>query len=134
MFASRRARRFLFTAFSSSYATADKSVRSGCLCIGSKQSEQDKKVIAIERLHSTKVLQREMVHTSVHTAKVYIYANICVGEPKLTDFELKTEVLDAIKDGEFIAEAMYFGINAGLRAYIDLYPIGSIIVGGQIAK
>lgn len=70
----------------------------------------------------------------VHTAKVFINANLCVGEPKLTDFELKTEVLDALKDGELIAEAMYFGINAGFRAYQDIYPMGSIVLAGQVAR
>lgn len=70
----------------------------------------------------------------VQKAKVFIYANKCFGEPKLTDFELKEEELDPLKDGEFIAEAMYFGINAGLRAYQEIYPIGSIIVAGQVAK
>ena len=70
----------------------------------------------------------------VQKAKVFIYANKCVGEPKLTDFELKEEDLDTLNDGEFIAEAMYFGINAGLRAYQEIYPIGSVIVAGQVAK
>lgn len=70
----------------------------------------------------------------VQRAKVFIYVTKCVGEPKLTDFELSEEELDSVQDGEFLAEAMYFGINAGLRAYQDLYPVGSIIVGGQVAK
>jgi prostaglandin reductase 1 len=67
-------------------------------------------------------------------AKVYLYANKYVGEPKLSDFELTEEILDPLKEGEFLAEALYFPINAGLRAYVDLYPIGSIIVGGQVAR
>lgn len=70
----------------------------------------------------------------VQRAKVFIQAKNCVGEPKLTDFELRDEQLDQVKDGEFIAEAMYFGINAGLRAHQDLYPLGSIIVGAQVAR
>lgn len=70
----------------------------------------------------------------VKFAKVFIYANKCWGEPKLTDFELREEKLDEIKDKEFLAEAMYFGINAGLRAYLNLYTIGTTIVGGQVAK
>lgn len=70
----------------------------------------------------------------VHKAKVFTYAKKCVGEPKLTDFELREEELDPIQDGEFIAKALFFGINAGLRAYQELYPVGSIIVGAQVAK
>lgn len=69
-----------------------------------------------------------------HKAKVFIYANKCVGEPKLTDFEIREEKLDSPSEDEFVAEAMFFGINAGLRAYQELYPVGSIIVGGQVAK
>lgn len=70
----------------------------------------------------------------VHTSTLIILAHKCVGEPKLTDFELKEEVLEALKDGEFIADAMYFGINAGLRAYSDYLNVGQVIVGGQVAR
>lgn len=71
----------------------------------------------------------------VQTAKVFIYVHKRVGEPRLSDFALKEEELDAVKDREFIAEALYFGINAGLREiYQEIYPVGSVIVGGQVAK
>lgn len=70
----------------------------------------------------------------VQKAKVYIFAKVHQGEPKLSDFEMKEEELDPLKDGEALIAAMYFGANAGLRAYQDLYPLGSIIVGGQVAK
>lgn len=70
----------------------------------------------------------------VQKAKVYIFATKHKGEPKLSDFELKEEELDPLKDGEVLIAAMYFGVNAGLRAYQELYPLGSIIVGGQVAK
>jgi NADPH-dependent curcumin reductase CurA len=72
----------------------------------------------------------------VQKAKVFIYAKKCVGEPKLTDFKLIEEELDdpIESNGEFIAEALYFGINAGLRAYQEIFPIGSVIVGAQVAR
>lgn len=70
----------------------------------------------------------------VHTAKVWIYAVKSVGCPKVTDFELKTQELPALKDGEFVAEAMYFGMNAGMRAHQKQFPLGSVISGAQIAK
>lgn len=70
----------------------------------------------------------------VQKAKVFLLANKCIGEPKLSDFELREEDLDPLKDGEFLAEAMYVGINAGLRAYIDIIPRESIIIGGQVAR
>ena len=70
----------------------------------------------------------------VKKAKVFVFANKHKGEPKVSDFELKEEELLPIKDGEILISAMYFGIHAGLRAYAELYPVGSIITGGQVAK
>lgn len=70
----------------------------------------------------------------VKKAKVYVFAAKHKGDPKLSDFELKEEELDPIKDEEILISAMYFGIHAGLRAYQVIQPIGSIIVGGQVAK
>lgn len=67
-------------------------------------------------------------------SKVFNYASKWNGEPKLSDFELTMVHLEPINDGEFLAEAMFFGINAGLRAYSDLLPIGSMIFGAQVAK
>jgi prostaglandin reductase 1 len=67
-------------------------------------------------------------------AKVFIYAKKFVGEPKLSDIQLVEEELETIKDGEILAEALFFGINAGLRAYIDLFHIGSVMVGAQVAR
>lgn len=70
----------------------------------------------------------------VRSAKIWTYAVESVGCPKLTDYELKTEELPALKDGEFIVEAMYFGINAGLRVHQIKFPQGSIIFGAQVGK
>lgn len=67
-------------------------------------------------------------------AKFFVFGTKHKGEPKISDFELKEEELKPIQDGEILIEAKYFGIHAGLRAYQELYPIGSIIVGGQVAK
>lgn len=70
----------------------------------------------------------------VKKAKVFVFATKHKGEPKISDFELKEEELLPIKDGEILISAMFFGIHAGLRAYAELHPLGSIIVGGQVAK
>lgn len=67
-------------------------------------------------------------------AKVFIYAKKIIGEPKLSDIEMHEEELDQLKDGEILAEALFFGINAGLRSYIDLFHLGSIMIGAQVAK
>lgn len=70
----------------------------------------------------------------VQTSKVFLYASKWIGEPKLSDFELVEEQLETIEEGEFLAEAMFFGINAGLRAYRDILPVGTMVFGAQVAK
>lgn len=67
-------------------------------------------------------------------AKVFTFAKRFVGELKPTDFQLHEEYLDPLNDGEFIAAAMFFGMNAGLRLYQDLYSIGMVVFGGQVAR
>lgn len=70
----------------------------------------------------------------VHKAKVFVNTVKCVGEPKLTDFVLKEEELELMKEGEFIAEALFIGIQAGLRAFLDFLPVGTTVHGGQVAR
>lgn len=70
----------------------------------------------------------------VQKSKVFLYVHKSEREPQLTDFELTEEELDPVKEGEFIAEALYIGVIAGLRTYQEIYPVGSIVVGGQVAR
>lgn len=67
-------------------------------------------------------------------SKVIQYARKWIGEPKLGDFKISDVDLQPIRDGEFLAEAMFFGINAGLRAYADIISLDSVIFGAQVAK
>ncbi|CAO1406231.1 unnamed protein product [Diamesa hyperborea] len=67
-------------------------------------------------------------------AKVFIYSKKFEGEPKETDFAIIEEDLKELEDGEFLVEAIYFGVNAGVRAYMNLFPVGCKMIGGQIAK
>lgn len=67
-------------------------------------------------------------------AKVFIYSKKFEGEPKETDFKIVEENLKDLEDEEFLAEAIYFGINAGVRGYMNLFPVGCKMIGGQIAK
>lgn len=67
-------------------------------------------------------------------ARVFIYSKKFEGEPKETDFAIIEEDLKELEDGEFLVEAIYFGVNAGVRAYMNLFPVGCKMIGGQIAK
>ncbi|XP_021694721.1 prostaglandin reductase 1 [Aedes aegypti] len=69
-----------------------------------------------------------------YTAKKWIYARAFDGEPKLEDFRLEEEVMPAIKDGEFLAKAEYLSVDPYMRIYILSYPVGSVMIGGQIAQ
>lgn len=67
-------------------------------------------------------------------AKVFIYANAFKGAVKLTDFKLVEESLPALRDGQFMAEAIYISPDPYQRTLILNFPIGSTMVGRQIAK
>lgn len=67
-------------------------------------------------------------------AKVFIYAKKFQGEPKLSDFQLQEEDLPAIQDGEFLAEAIYLSVDPYMRPYMSRFPVGSNMIGGQVAK
>lgn len=67
-------------------------------------------------------------------AKVFIYANKFEGEPKPTDFELIEEDLPAIKDGEFLAKALFLSVDPYMRPYMRRFPLKSTMIGGQVAE
>jgi prostaglandin reductase 1 len=67
-------------------------------------------------------------------AKKFIYASAFKGEPKLSDFKLVEEELPALKDGEILIEAQYWSVDPYMRPYMSRYPIGSQMIGGQVAK
>uniref|UniRef100_A0A1Q3FJZ7 Prostaglandin reductase 1 n=1 Tax=Culex tarsalis TaxID=7177 RepID=A0A1Q3FJZ7_CULTA len=70
----------------------------------------------------------------VYTAKKWIYARAFDGEPKLDDFRLEEEVMRELQDGEFLAQAEYLSVDPYMRIYILSYPVGSVMIGGQIAR
>lgn len=67
-------------------------------------------------------------------AKLFNYVARFEGEPKPTDIQLVEEDLPAIKEGEFLAEAMYVSVDPYMRAYMVRYPVGVQMIGGQVAK
>lgn len=68
------------------------------------------------------------------TAKVICFVKKPEKFVEDSTFEVRDEVLRTINPGEFIAEAYYFGVNAGLRAYLNFSPLNAIVTGGQVAK
>ena len=67
-------------------------------------------------------------------AKLFNLVSAFSGEPKLTDFQLVEEDLPALKDGEFLAEALYLSVDPYMRKYMSNFPVGTQMIGGQVAK
>lgn len=67
-------------------------------------------------------------------AKKFIYANAFKGEPKLSDFKLVEEELNELQNGEILIEATDLSVDPYMRPYMMAFPIGSQMIGGQVAK
>lgn len=65
-------------------------------------------------------------------AKKIICAKKFEGFPKLEDFEVVEENLSELEEDEFLVEGKYNSIDAGVRAYMDFYPAGSMMIGSQV--
>ncbi|CAG9856011.1 unnamed protein product [Phyllotreta striolata] len=66
-------------------------------------------------------------------AKVYKYQYKFRGFPKYTDLKITEEELPEIQDGEYLAQAVYLSIDPYMRAYANSLPVGSTMIGTQIA-
>lgn len=67
-------------------------------------------------------------------AKVFLYANPFKGSVKLTDFQLVEQDLAPLQDGQFLAEALYFSVDPYARSYVLKNPVGTTMIGRQVAK
>lgn len=67
-------------------------------------------------------------------AKMFVVCKHFKGEPKPSDLQLKTEELKPIVDGEFLVEAEYLSVDPYMRPYVVRFPVGSTMIGSQIAK
>jgi prostaglandin reductase 1 len=56
------------------------------------------------------------------------------GFPKDSDLELVEEDLSELKDGEILIEALYLTVDPYMRPYSDNLPLGSTMIGQQVAK
>jgi len=67
-------------------------------------------------------------------AKKFIYASAFKGEPKLSDIQLTEEDLPPLNDGEFLIECQYLSVDPYMRPYMTRFPVGSQMIGGQVAR
>lgn len=67
-------------------------------------------------------------------AKVFVYARPFEGDPQLSNFALQEEELPGVKDGEILIEALFISVDPYMRLYITGSPIGSVMIGGQVAR
>jgi len=67
-------------------------------------------------------------------AKVFLYANAFKGVVKITDFQLVEQELPPVQEGQFLAEAIYLSVDPYMRSYVLGSPLGSTMIGRQVAK
>ncbi|KAK5647446.1 hypothetical protein RI129_002338 [Pyrocoelia pectoralis] len=67
-------------------------------------------------------------------ARKFLLAKHFNGPPNVDDFKIIEEDLPDIKDGEFLAEAVYLSVDPYMRAYSHRMTEGSPMVGSQVAK
>lgn len=67
-------------------------------------------------------------------AKKFIYVKEFEGEVNSTNFQLVEEELPELKNGEFLAKALYLSVDPYMRPYMARYPLGVTMIGGQVAK
>jgi prostaglandin reductase 1 len=67
-------------------------------------------------------------------AKKIIYAKAFKGEPTPENFQLVEEDLPELKDGEILIEAVFLSVDPYMRPYMNAFPEGVTMIGGQTAK
>lgn len=67
------------------------------------------------------------------TSKVYVQEKRFEGLPKPEDFKLIEEELPPLKDGEFLAEALFLTVDPYMRTYSAFLPLGIPFLGQQVA-
>jgi prostaglandin reductase 1 len=67
-------------------------------------------------------------------ARKYVFRKQFDGFPKESDLELVEEELPPVKDGEFLAEAIYLSVDPYMRAYAPRLSLGTTFIGSQVAK
>ncbi|KAJ3647784.1 hypothetical protein Zmor_019644 [Zophobas morio] len=68
------------------------------------------------------------------TSKKIILGKHFDGMPQESDFKIVEEQLPPLKDGEFLAEAVFLSVDPYMRAYAHNMNPGDVMVGTQVAK
>ncbi|KFB38940.1 AGAP000414-PA-like protein [Anopheles sinensis] len=65
----------------------------------------------------------------------WVYVKPFDGLPKDENFRLEEEVFsDELKENEFLTEAEFLSVDPYMRPYMSSYPVGTSMIGGQVAK
>ncbi|XP_025994544.1 prostaglandin reductase 1 isoform X2 [Solenopsis invicta] len=67
-------------------------------------------------------------------ARKYVTVNHFVNEAQPTDLKLLEEELPPLQNGEYLVKAEYFSVDPHMRTYMRKFPLGSTMLGGQVAK
>jgi prostaglandin reductase 1 len=67
-------------------------------------------------------------------ARKWILKKHFEGFPKDSDLELQEEELPTLKDGDILIEALYLSVDPYMRPYSRALPLGSVMIGQQLAK
>lgn len=68
------------------------------------------------------------------TARKYVLDAHFEGAPKRSDLKIVEEKLPALKDGEFLAEAVWLSVDPYMRPYSRRMNVGDTMIGTQVAK
>lgn len=68
------------------------------------------------------------------TARKWILKSHFAGFPKREDLEIVEETLPALGDEDFLVETLWLSVDPYMRPYTARLPLGSDMIGGQVAK
>ncbi|XP_043265756.1 prostaglandin reductase 1-like [Colletes gigas] len=67
-------------------------------------------------------------------AKKFVLVNYFQKDPKRTDLQLVEEELPSLQNGEILVQAEYLSVDPYMRPYTERYPLGTTMIGAQVAK
>lgn len=77
---------------------------------------------------------RRLFSSNALNSRKFNYVKEFKGEPTAANFELVTEDLPALKDGEILTAAEWISVDPYMRPYMASYKPPCIMIGGQVAK
>lgn len=71
---------------------------------------------------------------NIMKSQKFLYVKEFRGFPTLENFRLVEEELEALKDGEILAKALFLTVDPYMRSFMLRFPPPALMVGGQIAE